>query len=260
MMLIDTQVNRKMPSPNKKGRFAPAAAGTYRFQNHSDGNLCQAQMIDYDSDGRLDLVCSRSEGGISGAQTYIDFYGADRITANDHTGSHQVTLTDACGNLLIENVDRRGGLELVVPAIELGIISTVKKLVSKKTDCHLLIYPIDNLGRPSREPAVRRKVTCRLNFEQADPTSGFMINWSGDYDGDGLLDMAMTDGGGQLMFYRGSAEDYLESKANLVLDVPNPDRIRPVNLNGDGRSDMIVIHKPGGGGTRLTLLVTSRYL
>lgn len=231
---------------------------TFRFQTASEGRLCQARLVDYDRDGRLDVVCSRSEGGISGAQTDIDFFHSTQIRRLDPTESYTVSLTDACGNLMIDDFDKNGGPELVVPAIELGIMSTVKKMVTKKTDLHILVYPIDNLGRPAREPKVRKKVSCRLDFENADPTANIRVNWSGDYDGDGLADLVVADGGGQLIFYRGSTDEYLEDKASLVVDLVNPDDIRLANLNNDAGTDLIIIHKPAEGITRLTVLVTSR--
>ena len=241
---------------NDNGSFNRTSDISFRFQNKIGDNLCQARVVDYDLDGYADLVCCRSFGGISGARTDISFFGSDRIRQQGQA-SHNISLEDIHGNLMIDNIDRKGGLELVVPAIELGTMSAVKKMLTKKTDFHLLIYPIDNLGRTTPEPAVRHKITCHLDYEYSDPTSGIRIDWSGDYNGDGLPDVVFADGGGQLMFFSGSTEDYLVSKASLVIDMPDPDQIRPVHLNNDRRSDLIIIHKPGINGTRLTLLVTN---
>lgn len=241
-----------------QGKFVSQATHDFNFQKITSGDLCQSALVDFDRDGKLDIVCSRSEGGISESQTIIRFFDAARIETGNRSESHLVSLTDACGNLLIGNFDNKAGLELVVPAIELGIMSTVKKMVSKKADFHILIYPIDNLGRPAREPQMRKKITCYLDFGQSDPTADIRINWSGDYDGDGILDLMLANGNGELVFYRGSAEEYLESKADLVLDMPNPGEIQPAQLNNDGRSDVIVIHAPQGGRSQLTLLVTNR--
>lgn len=241
-----------------EGRFSSQASHDFNFQESVEGSLCQSALVDFDRDGKLDIVCCRSEGGISGAQTVFRFFDASRIETGNHTENHSISLTDACGNLLIDNFDRKGGVELVVPAIELGIMSMVKKMVSKKTDFHILIYPVDNLGRPAREPQMRKKITCYLDFERSDPTADIRINWSGDYDGDGIFDLMLANGNDELVFYRGSAEEYLESKADLVLDMPNPGDIRPIQLNNDGRSDVVVIHRPQGGRSRLTLLVTNR--
>jgi len=243
---------------NANGQFGPDGRRDFRFQETSVGNLCQSQLVDFDRDGRLDLVCSRAGGGISGAHTDITFFTAAKIDRGDHAENYRITLTDACGNLLIGDFDQGGGLEVVVPAIELGIMTTVKKMVTKKTDFHILIYPIDNLGRPTTEPQVRKKVSCQLDFENPDPTADIRLDWSGDYDGDGRPDLVVADGAGQLGFYRGTADGYLEDKADLVLDMPSPVDIRPGLLNGDKQSDLIVIHKPAGGNTRVTLLVTGR--
>lgn len=246
-------------SEDDEGKFR-VGTEIFRFQNASPGNLCQSQLVDFDLDNRLDLVCCQSRGGISGASTEINFFGSDRISNLSAVPTHTINLTDACGNLMVDNFDRTGGMELAVPAIELGTMSTVKMMISKKTDFHVLIYPIDNLGRPAKEPLVRRKLSCRLNFDLANPLEDIRIDWSGDYNGDGMPDLVLADGGGQLMFYRGIAEEYLESKAEQVLDLVAPDNMYSVDLNDDGRSDLIVIHKPDRESTRLTLLITNRIM
>ncbi|MDD4052508.1 MAG: VCBS repeat-containing protein [candidate division Zixibacteria bacterium] len=242
---------------NASGGFDNPPKISLRFQQTA-GDFCQAQLADLDRDGRLDLICSRSLGGISGAHTEIDFYGADGIAQGRLDGGQHVTLTDACGNLMVDNLDRTGGLELIVPAIELGIMSTVKTMITGRTDFYLLIYPIDNLGHPAKEPAVRRKLSCRPSFDQPSPTSTIRVDLSGDFDGDGLPDVAFADGDGQLSFYRGASGEYIQTKASLVLDMPDPDRLQSASLNGDGRSDLIVIHKLSAGNCRVTLLVTNR--
>jgi len=243
---------------NDKGEFGADRKTEFHFQNVEDGSMLQSQLMDYDRDGRLDLICSRSDGGISGAHTEITFFNAADILLGRRVEGHRITLTDACGNLIVGDFNNDGTPELAVPAVELGILSTVQKMITKKTDVHVLIYPIDNAGQPSKEPTVRREISCRLDFEQADPTADIRLDWSGDYDGDGLADLVVADGGGQLMFYRGLAREYIESKASLVLDMQSPNSIRPAQLNNDGRDDLVIIHKPAQGMTRLTLLVTNR--
>jgi hypothetical protein len=240
------------------GRFDGAGPVVYRFQDRSEDNLCQARLVDYDRDGLLDVVSSRSEGGISGAQTTISFFNGTQIARGDRTDKHRITISDACGNLMIGDFDKDSGMELVVPAIELGIMSTVKKIITKKTDFYVLIYPIDNAGVPAKEPAVRKKLTCRLDLDRANPTINVRMNWSSDFDGDGRCDLVLADGGGQLLFYPGSAAGYFEDEANLMLELLNPAEIIPAELNNDGRPDLVIIHRPTGGTARVTLLVTSR--
>ncbi len=229
----------------------------FNFGQNTDNDLCQSQLIDFDLDGRLDLVCSRTIGGISEARTEIRFYGSSQILHADTAENTLVTLTDACGNLMMGNFDNQRGPELVVAALELGIMSTVKKMIAKKTDFHLLIYPIDNLGRPAKEPQVRKKLTCRLDFEKADPVGDFRLNWGGDYNGDGMFDLVTSDGGGRLVFYSGEADEYLEGKSTLELDIPDPNILLPVHLNADGRSDLVIIHRPNDHVSKITLLVTN---
>lgn len=240
------------------GQIGSEAAVALHFQEMSDEAFCQSQLIDFDLDKRLDLIGYRSIGGISGASTEISLINADSFRSGNKDPGGHITLTDACGNVIIGNLDGSGGMELAVPTIELGVMSMVKVLLSKRVDFHLLIYPLDSLGRPSKDPTIRRKVSCQLDFAKADPTSGIRLNWTGDYDGDSRPDLAFADGTGQLLFFRGIPNEYVESKASLILDAPNIDQIRATQLNNDGRSDLILIHRPVNGLTRVTLLVTSR--
>ncbi len=240
------------------GKFDHAGKNDFYFQSSANGNLCLSQLIDYDRDGRLDLISSRSAGGISGSQTDIYFYGADRLRQGSRMiESHRISLTDACGNIMVDNIDRQGGLELVVPAVEVGVMSSVKMMLTKKTDFYFLIYPIDNLGRPASEPTVRHKLSCRLDFDLADPTAKIMYDWTGDYNGDGLPDLIFADGNDQLNFYLGSQNDYVSSRSDLVLNISNPEFIETTHLNDDGLSDLIIIHMPTSDGSRISLLVTT---
>lgn len=242
---------------NMQGRYNRESRLEFEFGKYSRDNLCQSLLVDFDRDGLLDLICCHSIGGLSDARTEIRFFGASQILNNDRIERQTINLTDICGNMLVDNFDGSGSLELVLPAIELGILTTVKNMISKKADFHFLVYPIDNLGRPSKEPLHRRKVTCPLDFEHADPTGDFLFNWKGDYNNDGMLDLVTSDGN-QLMFYLGNAEDYIEKKAGLVLDIADVDVLISAQLNNDGNSDLIVIHEPATGSQKITLLVTNR--
>jgi hypothetical protein len=243
---------------NEKGEFPPARIHSHIFDRRSDDVLIQSELVDLSGDGRLDLIASRSVGGIADSHTDVSFYRSTPTGSFDAVADFTVTLADACGNLMVGDFDRTGGQELVVPAMELGIMSAVKMMISKKTDMHLLFYPIDANGRPAENPTVHKKFPCRLNFDTADPTSDIRVNWDGDYDGDGHPDLILADGNGQLMFYSGHADDYLDDKASLVIDLESPDEIIPVDLNGDDKSDLMVLHKRIANRTKLTLLITSR--
>jgi len=242
----------------ENGGFESNRHINFRFQESKGDNLCQAYLVDYDLDGRLDLICCRSRGGITGAVTDIDFFGSDRIRSNSRQPSHSLNIPDAVGNLMITDIDYNGNPELVVSAVEIGTMSTVQMMITNKTDFHILVYPIDNLGRPGSEPLVRREITCRLDFALADPTAGIRCDWSEDFNGDGWQDFVFADGGGRLMFYSGMADEYIEKKAGLAVELSDPDYIYPVRLNGDNKADLIIIHKNDGPTARITLLLTNR--
>ncbi|MFH1700743.1 MAG: VCBS repeat-containing protein [Candidatus Zixiibacteriota bacterium] len=241
------------------GRFDNQSSTQYRFREMTDDNVCQAEMADVNNDGYLDLLSCQAKGGLSEAETEVSLFDASLLRSGNISPTQTISLTDICGNLIIDNLNNSAGPELVIPAIELGIMSTVKKMISNKSDLHLLIYPIDNLGRLPEDPKIRRKITCRLDFDRTNPVGGYRMDWSADFTGDGLLDLVTADGGSQLLFYSGSTEEYLEGRAFLVIEITDPDILKPVRLNNDNRDDLIIIHYPNGGINRVTLLITNSF-
>ncbi len=218
----------------------------------TDGNI-RSRLADVNGDSSLDVVASCTSGGITKAETKVRVYLSGVGGKIDSKCKKEISLSDSYGDLIVKDFNNDGRGEMVVPAVELGAIAAAKMLLMKKADLHLLIYPLID-GLPDNEPLIRPTFEFQLNFDNPDPTQEVTVNWSADYNGDGLADMVTSDGRGNLQFYWGKKEEFLSKKPDLKMALDHPAEIHPLHLNGGLFADLIIEHAGGGRSNRLTIL------
>jgi len=238
---------------NGNGGFSSAPDFRFDFCAEQPDVFVQSRLLDLNNDGSPDLIASCTSGGITRAESRVRFYlsGSDgRVSA---IPQKEIKLSDSYCGLLINDYNSDGQLEMIVPAVELGAIAATKMLLMKKADLHLLVYPISN-GFPENEPFIRPSFEFQFNFDNPDPTREVYVDWSADFNGDKLIDMVMCDGSGYLQFFMGRSKDFLPRKPDLKIALDHPLAIRPLNLKGSSKSDLVIEHVNNGGLNHLTVL------
>lgn len=200
---------------------------------------CNATVADCNGDNRPDIVALRTHGGIASAECLVDFYLADATGKPSAKPQKTLTISQARASMLLSDVDGDRIPELALTAVELGTVSTIKMMMQRKGGLYLLIYPLRG-GLPADEASVRKKLDFALNYDMQSPDQEILFDWSADYNDDGLRDMAYTDGGGHLEIYYGSSTDYLEKSAGVEVQIPDAADLRSLELNRDGRSDLLI--------------------
>lgn len=218
----------------------------------ADGYV-QSWLADFNGDRRLDIAVSHTSGGITNTETSVRIYLCNPDGLLEEKVSRELRLSDSHCNLMVDDFDRDGRPELAIPAVELGAIAATKMFLMKGADLHLLIYPIVG-GFPDDEPSSRRKLEFRFNFDDPHPTREVAVDWTADYNGDNLLDLAFTDGNGHVKFYWGQSQDYLSKKPDVEISLEHPAIVRPVALNSGVMSDAVIEHNLTGKFDRLTVL------
>ncbi len=222
------------------------------FQPNKSGYF-QSRLYDLNGDDRPDFVVSNRSGGITSAETTIRFHLADSEGRIESFYRKEITLSDSHSNLLIDDYNDDGTVDLVIPAIELGALSVTQMFLMKKADIHLLIYPIIS-GIPDEEPAKRIQYGFRFNFDDLLPTGEISLDWSADYNDDRLKDLVFINGRGKVSFYWGNAKDYLSRKPDVELSLEHPSGIFPIHLDNNGKFDVIINHRLNGRFDHLTIL------
>ena len=248
--------NRKLASflQDSTGNFPQKPDVDFYFSPIDEKNhFCQSRLIDVNGDNRPDLMATSTSGGISNTETKVQCYISDGAGKIKTRSSKTITLSDSHCNLFVDDYNGDNVVDLVLPAIELGTVSTIQMLLMKSADLHLLIYPFIG-GLPSEEPIKRAKYDFSFNFDEAMPTTEVYMEWSGDYNGDGVPDLVYLDGTGKILFYWGKKDSYLSNKFDVQISLDRISEVHPVNLNQNAFSDLIVTHSLSGNRDRITVL------
>lgn len=235
------------------GNFPQTPDTRVDFYPQTTGGFIQSHLIDVNGDRRPDIVVSRTSGGITNTETKVRVYMSSSYGQVEQNFSKEITLSDSHCNLMLDDFNGDNIIDLALPAIELGAMAATKMFLFKKTDLHILIYPFKS-GVPSDEPAKRMQFEFRFNFDDPQPTGEVTVDWSGDYNGDDLNDLAFCDGKGKVNLFWGRDHDYLPKKSDLEISLDRPSQIYPVHLNNGRYSDIIVEHRLTGKMNRLTIM------
>jgi len=213
----------------------------------------QSRLADINGDRMPDIILSRTSGGMTNAETKIRIYLAGTGGRIQSAFKKEITLSDSHCNLLIGDVSGDGNPDMIVPTIELGALAATKMFLMKKADLHLLIYNFQS-GVPADEPTRRTKYEFRFDFDDPQPLSEVSLDWTGEYNGDGISDLVFSDGNGMLQFFWGKRDGEQSKRSDLEIALNHPLEIHPVHLNHGILFDAIIEHKSGGEAGRLTIL------
>ncbi len=142
-----------------------------------------------------------------------------------------------------------GDLDLLTEGtgiFEGGFREAINRFITHRSVSHTLqVYP-QVQGEFSKTPALH--VQLRIGLERPpvmnDRTflcylSGELVNITGDFNRDGYKDLAVQDKPGNVSVYLAAGFRYPE-RPDAVLRLPPGSRFAVVDVNGDGRSDIVV--------------------
>lgn len=238
---------------DETGNFSRTPDTRVDFYPLTTGGFIQSHLIDVNSDRRPDIVVSRTSGGITNTETKVRVYMSSSYGQIEPNFSKEITLSDSHCNLMLDDFNGDNIPDLALPAVELGAMAATKMFLFKKTDLHILIYPFKS-GIPSDEPTKRLQYEFRFNFDDPQPTGEVAVDWSGDYNGDDLNDLAFCDGKGKINLFWGRDRDYLPKKSDIEISLDRASQIYPVHLNNGRYSDIIIEHRMTGKTNRLTVM------
>jgi hypothetical protein len=212
-------------------------------------------MIDINGDGSLDVISWRNIGSTNRTSCQVDAYFGPIIGSLPITPHAQVSVEGVVGYPEFGDLNGDGRLDMVVCTAEAGPMASAKVFVMKRLKFHLLAFRQRPDNSFSVVPDARLKFDYRLDFDRSRPFEGPLIRFLGDMDGNGTEDLVVQTGGDRLEVYRGDTDDLLDDSPQR-LECSDANAMESLDLDGDGRSDMFLCHRPVNSPHRITALLT----
>jgi hypothetical protein len=207
------------------------------------GTSASATVSDVDGDGVADLVVRKlvARGLASVTTTTYVFFGRkggtyaevpDQVLRGEGATGTDVELFDVTGD---------GRPDLVVPSVNIGVFAIVKILLNRTLSINFQVFPfLPAKRRFADKPAVERELSFKLNLSGAADIQA--IDMFGDYNGDKRVDLAFGTGDDELSIFLGGQGTLFADSAAARIPVRAVGRLESVDLDGKGRSDMLLYY------------------
>lgn len=141
------------------------------------------------------------------------------------------------------DIDGDGKMDLMVTSVDFSLGTVIRALLARSVSLVIGIYRMSDDQYPE-DPTVSRKITATIDFSEGDIFVPAIV--AADVTGDGLKDLLVQDGVGELKIFTGNGEPGLFEKRPVTIKLALPDEeqnIRVEDLNGDERDDLVMLFK-----------------
>ena len=238
------------PQPDFSRDFSVRTPADHRERGTSATTL----VSDLDGDGFVDLIVRKQvfEGVTSARSTsYVFLGGKDgfskapaEVLESEGVSLFQTQLVDLDGD---------GRPDLVVPYTSFGVFALIRMLTAKTAKVDFQIYPFDRKSRKfAVEPVSDRELKFRIPL--AGDTDLQAVSLTADVTGDGKPDLIFGSSEDQLDIYPALGNGEFASSPAETVEVRAAGVMEAVDLDGKGRSDLI-LHYPKTRGHRGEIVV-----
>ncbi|RME48156.1 MAG: VCBS repeat-containing protein [Deltaproteobacteria bacterium] len=240
--------------------------GEVRIGNGREDFANLVHLGDLDDDGMLDLVISRTSirESLFNPKTQFEIYlGRLRPTPSFPEKPDHVIVSEGTQGprVRISDIDGDGRMDIGIPSIRLGLWKIVKILTSGRATLTYAIYPMRQ--RPPlfpAEPVLRREISIAFRLSGEKEVRVPVLDFSGDFNGDGLADLLSGDGE-RLEVFLQRADHHFPESPDFTYRIALPKNGAAIvvrDLDGDGRSDILIPYDAADAGEarRIEILLT----
>jgi hypothetical protein len=149
---------------------------------------------------------------------------------------------------LVVDVDGDGRLDIATPSTRLGLGRVVSALFSGRISVDLDIYRLRDGGSFADQPDYRTRF--KVEFDLETGLMSYPAVAVADFDGDGPAELLVQQKPDELTIFPGVAGAAIFGDDERVISLPLPrngQMVEARDLDGDGRSDLMVRYGPADG-------------
>jgi hypothetical protein len=142
----------------------------------------------------------------------------------------------------IVDINRDGKLDLVIPAIKVGLQNIVKMLLTRTVEIRADIFLMNQEGRYPKKPDLDIRMVVGFSFRGGATSPVYEI---ADFNGDGYLDILSSISEKTLAIFLGNDKKGLDTKIGPKFNVllpQNGEMVRAMDLNSDNRCDVVITY------------------
>lgn len=197
---------------------------------------------DLNGDGYMDVVANKTKGGLANATTQTSFYMGQAEGTLSEAPDHFMTAEDAVSEPYLVDLNGDGRLDLIQPQVKMGIKSVISMLLMKKFDINFLVYLNRGEGLFSEEPDYSTKVGFKIDFSRRGGSASPLIEFEGDYNGDGRKDLAVGTSEEELSVFFGDKHKVFPKKPQVVEKVKTSFHVVAKDFDGDGKTELLLYY------------------
>lgn len=235
------------------GTLSPRPSHTSWFEIRTPTELEQrdsgvsTQVLDLDGDGIADACVTKIAGGITTLASEVRFYRGLKGGGFEDRPA-QVFKEEGFGALVqFLDVDGDGKLEMIHPHSEVSIMSITQMMLKREVSLGIRVRRMAS-ERPlffEKKEAQSLDSVFGLDLSIGAAMRGIFPIFGHDFDGDGVPDAILSDGGSKMVLHRGvrGKKELFEEEGHITLVAPgtNTTRVLAPSKKG-GRPDVLVYY------------------
>ena len=246
------------------GHFAPKPSARIVFPVRPSGKDADTSLsflltpVDLNRDKFADMILTLTRGTGKFLERKIIIFIFLNQQKPDNPFATQpdqtITVDGITPGIKIEDVNGDGRGDLLFSSIRVGFWNIVKNLISKRVNLHTSIYLLRSNNQYPAKPDFSQKNSYQLDLTHGIRFHGTWPTLAGDFTGDGQKDLLIARDE-KIAVYPKNQNGDLFAKPLSQTGVYTSPFMNIVDLNGDGRDDLIFYEKKREG--RISIILNT---